>query len=148
MITKARHTGIVVRDLSNMIDFYLGLGFEPFLREVEQGEFIDQVVNLSKAKVETAKLRSPCGFLLELLQYHSHPESKEINLQSSNRLGCSHISFSVDDLKKTLIEIEEMGGNSYHLGVLSPNAKVKVAYCHDPEGNLLELVEEIPQILS
>ena len=77
MITKARHTGIVVRDLSNAIDFYLGLGFEPFIREMEQGEFIDQVVNLSNAKVETAKLISPCGFLLELLQYHSHPESKK-----------------------------------------------------------------------
>ena len=148
MITKARHTGIVVRDLSNAIDFYWGLGFEPFLREMEQGEFIDQVVNLSNAKVETAKLRSPCGFLLELLQYHSHPESKEINLQSSNRLGCSHLSFTVDDLHKTLIEIEEMGGNFNHPGEISPNGKVKVAYCHDPEGNLLELVEEIPQILS
>ena len=147
MITKARHTGIVVRDLSNAIDFYLCLGFEPFLREVEQGEFIDQVVNLRKAKVETAKLRSPCGFLLELLQYHSHPESKEINLQSSNRLGCSHISFTVDDLQKTLIEIEEMGGSFNHTGELSSNGKVKVAYCHDPEGNLLELVEENPGTL-
>ena len=114
MITKARHTGIVVRDLSNAIDFYLGLGFETFLREMEQGEFIDQVVNLRNAKVETAKLRSPCGFLLELLQYHSHPEIKEINLQSSNRLGCSHLSFTVDDLHKTLIEIKEMGGNFNH----------------------------------
>tara|TARA_B100000963_G_C22631025_1_gene674942 strand:- start:465 stop:911 length:447 start_codon:yes stop_codon:yes gene_type:complete len=148
MITKARHTGIVVRDLSNAIDFYLGLGFELLLREMEQGEFIDQVVNLSNAKVETAKLRSPCGFLLELLQYHSHPESQKINLQSSNRLGCSHLSFTVDDLRKTLIEIEEMGGNFNHPGEVSPNGKVKVAYCHDPEGNLLELVEEIPRALS
>ena len=148
MITNARHTGIVVRDLSNTIDFYLGLGFEPFLREMEHGEFIDQVVNLSNAKVEIAKLRSPCGFLLELLQYHSHPETKEIKLQLSNRLGCSHISFTVDDLQKTLSEIEEMGGKFNHPGELSPNGKVKVAYCQDPEGNLLELVEEIPQKFS
>jgi catechol 2,3-dioxygenase-like lactoylglutathione lyase family enzyme len=143
MITKARHTGIVVRDLSYAIDFYLGLGFEPFSREIEQGEFIDQVVNLSDVKVETAKLRSPCGFLLELLQYHSHPESKEINLQSSNRLGCSHIAFTVISIDKTLKKINSMGGRCPNLPATSSFSKVKVAYCHDLEGNLLEIVEEL-----
>ena len=147
MITKARHTGIVVRDLSNAIDFYLGLGFEPFLREMEQGEFIDQVVNLSNAKVETAKLISPCGFLLELLQYHSHPESKEINLQSSNQLGCSHIAFTVLSIDKVLKKICSIGGTCLNPPATSSHGKVKVAYCHDPEGNLLELVEEIPGAL-
>ena len=146
MIIKTRHAGIVVRDLSEAIDFYTSLGLELFLRDMEQGKFIDRVVNLNEAKVETAKLKSPCGFLLELLQYHSHPESKEINLQSSNRVGCSHISFTVDDLQKALTEIKEMGGNFNHPGELASNGKVKVAYCHDPEGNLLELVEEIPQV--
>lgn len=146
MIIKTRHAGIVVRDLSEAIDFYTGLGLELFLRDMEQGKFIDRVVNLNEAKVETAKLKSPCGFLLELLQYHSHPESKEINLQSSNRLGCSHISFTVDDLQKALTEIKEKGGNFNYPSKLASNGKVKVAYCHDPEGNLLELVEEIPQV--
>ena len=143
MITKTRHTGIVVRDLSNAMDFYLGLGFELFLRDIEQGEFIDQVVNLSNAKVETAKLRSPCGFLLELLQYHSHPESREIKPQPSNQLGCSHISFTVNSIDKTLQKINSMGGSCPNRPATSSSGKVKVAYCHDPEGILLEIVEEL-----
>lgn len=143
MIIKTRHAGIVVRDLSEAIDFYTGLGLELFLRDMEQGKFIDRVVNLNEAKVETAKLKSPCGFLLELLQYHSHPESKEINLQSSNRLGCSHIAFTVISIDKTLKKIYSMGGTCTNPPATSSYGKVKVAYCHDLEGNLLEIVEEL-----
>ena len=143
MITKFRHTGIVVRKLQDQIDFYIGLGFDVFHREIEEGNFIAELVKIKDARLETAKLMSPCGDLLELLEYHSHPDSKMISLQKSNQLGCSHIAFTVDSLVQTLNQVEALGGNRSDHGLISPNGKHKVAYCHDPEGNLLELVEEL-----
>ena len=143
MITKTRHTGIVVRNLPDAIQFYLGLGLELSIRQMEEGEFIDRVVSFEDVKLETAKLMAPCGYILELLQYHSHPDAKEKSPQLSNRLGCSHISFTVDSLSETLNLIRNSGGDAGSEGQISPNGKLKVAYCHDPEGNLLELVEEL-----
>ena len=81
MITKIRHTGIVVRDLEKAVVFYGGLGFKTSTREVEEDSFIEQVVGLRNVSVETAKLSSPCGAMIELLQYHSHPEQKSITKQ-------------------------------------------------------------------
>ena len=56
MISKIRHTGVVVRDLVKSLNFYEALGFKLASRQIEQGDFIDQVVGLKKVKVETAKL--------------------------------------------------------------------------------------------
>ena len=69
MIKQIRHTGIVVRDLQRAIRFYEGLGFSLWKRELETGAFLEQVVGITGAKIETAKLKAPCGSMIELLQY-------------------------------------------------------------------------------
>jgi catechol 2,3-dioxygenase-like lactoylglutathione lyase family enzyme len=143
MITKIRHTGIVVRNLEDALSFYEGLGFKTVVREIEEGPFIDQVVNLNNVKVETAKLKAPCGALLELLQYHSHPQTKKINKQESNELGCSHVAVTVDSIDFALKQIIKLGGGVTNPPKVSHDGKCKVAYCHDLEGVLLEVVEEL-----
>ena len=85
MIKAVRHTGIVVRDLEKSVEFYCALGFVEDDRATEEGEFIDAVVGLKNTKLEWVKLKAPDGYLLELLQYHSHPERKEIKKQKSNQ---------------------------------------------------------------
>ena len=143
MISNLRHTGIVVRNLDQSVVFYEALGFKTWKRELEQGQFLETLVDLKKARVETAKLKSPCGALLELLEYRSHPEQKEISPQASNQLGCSHIALTVGSIDKTLECVHSCGGSLVNHPATSPDETVRVAYCHDPEGNLLELVEEI-----
>jgi predicted enzyme related to lactoylglutathione lyase len=86
---------------------------------------------------------SPDGCVIELLQYHSHPENKEITRQKSNKLGCSHMAFGVDNIEKTCEIIETMGGSIVNPPALTNDKKVKVAYCHDVEGVLIEIVEVI-----
>lgn len=143
MILKLRHTGIVVRDLNRAVEFYVGLGFRTWTREIEEGPFLENVVGLEGARVEIAKLEAPCGALLELLQYHSHPERQEIRTQPSNQLGCSHIALTVGSVHEVLQFVQNRGGSLVNQPVKNPNGTVLVAYCHDPEGNLFELVEEL-----
>jgi catechol 2,3-dioxygenase-like lactoylglutathione lyase family enzyme len=143
MISKLRHTGIVVRNLEQAIVFYEALGFKTWKREIEQGQFLETVVDLKNVRVETAKLKAPCGALLELLQYHSHPVQMEIFPQPSNQLGCSHIALTVGSIDKALECVQSCGGSLVNSPGTSPDGTVRVAYCHDQEGNLLEIVEEL-----
>ena len=143
MISKLRHTGIVVRNLEQAIVFYEALGFKTWKREIEQGQFLETVVDLKNVRVETAKLKAPCGALLELLEYHSHPVQMGISPQPSNQLGCSHIALTVVSIDKALECVQSCGGSLVNSPATAPDGTVRVAYCHDPEGNLLELVEEI-----
>ena len=141
MIKAVRHTGVVVRDLEKSTEFYCALGFVEDNQAIEEGDFIDTVVGMQNVKLEWVKLKAPDGYLLELLQYHSHPEQKKITRQRSNQLGCSHLAFSVDGINAVCEKIEKIGGSVVNSPVLTDDKKVKVAYCHDNEGNLMEIVE-------
>lgn len=143
MIKNVRHTGIVVHDLESMAKFYRLLGFVDENRAIEEGSFIEQVVDLTDVKVEWIKMRSPDGYLLELLQYHTHPNVPRKDKAKSNDLGCSHMAFTVNDIERAREEIVKAGGSIGNPPATTSNGKVKVAYCHDPEGVLIELVEEI-----
>jgi catechol 2,3-dioxygenase-like lactoylglutathione lyase family enzyme len=143
MIKTIRHTGIVVRNLQNSANFYRALGFEDVSNAIEEGGFIDQVTGLSNVKLEWIKLKSPDGCLLELLKYHSHPKTQLITMQESNKLGCSHVAFGVENIEKFCKVIKKNGGSIVNFPALTSDKKVKVAYCHDLEGVLIEVVEVI-----
>ena len=141
MINSVRHTGIVVRDLEKAVNFYRALGFIDFNNAIEEGQFIDQVTGLTGIKLEWVKLKAPDGNLLELLKYHSDIDRLNLELQDSDKLGCSHMAYGVDDIEKTCETIKEMGGSVVNKPALSNDKKAKVAYCHDLEGVLMEIVE-------
>jgi len=144
MVLNTRHTGIVVINLDAAIKFYSGLGMDLVSRMTEQGEYIDTLVGLTKTRLEWAKLKLPDDSVLELLQYHSHPIlNGDIVLQVSNRLGCSHIAFTVKDMNQAISYIIGNGGSIKKNFQISPDGKVKVVYCYDLEGNILEIVEEL-----
>lgn len=144
MVLNTRHTGFVVTNINKAIAFYEGLGFVLISTMIEEGNYIDKLVSLKNTKLEWAKLKLPDNSLLELLQYHSHPHESEQNmLQESNRLGCSHIALTVRNIEQTIEYITTNGGNTKGSYQTSPDGKVKVIYCFDPEGNILEIVQEL-----
>ena len=144
MILNTRHTGIVVRDLNKSLRFYIDLlGLSIWKRITEEGDFIDKVVALPGAKIEWVKLKAPDNSLVELIEYHSHPATKKIENSDSNTLGCSHIAFTVENLERLYGQLCEHGVHCNSCPQLSPDGKVKVLYCHDPDGVIVELVEEL-----
>ena len=143
MIKEVRHTAIVVRNLQKTKKFYCSLGFKKVSQAIEEGQFIDMVVGLKNVKLEWVKLRSPDGYLLELLEYYSHPSIEKIKKQKSNKLGCSHIAFTVDNIDEFCHQIIQLGGSTVNPPAQTNQNDVKVAYCHDNEGNLIEVVETL-----
>ncbi len=143
MIINKRHTGLVVYDLNASIKFYEGLGLKVFNRQVEIGDFISKVVGIENVEIETAKLKIPDGSILELLEY-KFPKTKKMDyFYESNRHGCSHVSFTVQDLDKIMSLIKDMGGSIVNLPQVTQNGALKVMYCHDIDGIIIELVQEL-----
>ena len=145
MILKTRHTGLVVKDISASITFYEGLGLKVWKREVEKGDFLSQVVGLKHAEIETAKLEVSDGSLLELLEYRSHPTKPSSSKYESNNHGCSHVAFTVQDVQEISSKIVQLGGSIINAPAVSANGSVKVMYCYDLDGILMEMVEEVQQ---
>ena len=84
------------------------------------------------------------GGLIELLQYHSHPVSSEIDSNfPSNRLGCSHVALTVSDLSLLYNRLTSAGYKCKSEPLISPEGKVKILYCHDPDGAIIELIEDL-----
>ena len=145
MTPSLRHVGLVVRNIDKSIQFYRDIiGLMLLQRTVEEGEFIENVVGVKDVKLEWAKLATSNGLVVELLQYHSHPDSskEEINYPSY-RHGCSHIALAVEDIDAHYSLLMENGVHCNSKPALSPNGKAKVLYCHDVDGIIIELVEEI-----
>jgi catechol 2,3-dioxygenase-like lactoylglutathione lyase family enzyme len=146
MISSIRHIGFVVTDLEESLKFYSGiLGLELYRRFTEEGDFIDDLTGLKGVTLEWAKLIIPSGGLIELLQYHSHPNSSSTNKKGkdSNLLGCSHAALTVKDLTKLYKNLIEAGYTCKSEPLIAPGGKAKILYCHDPDGAILELIEDI-----
>jgi catechol 2,3-dioxygenase-like lactoylglutathione lyase family enzyme len=142
MPTKMRHTGIVVTNLQESKKFYCDLlGFTVQKEMDEYGKFMDKLLGLENVMVTTSKMILENGSMLELLEYKSHPEPKE-KIKIS-RLGCSHIALTVDDIDLLYSKLLRYGIEFNTRPLCSPDGKVKVVFCKDPDGNFIELVEEL-----
>ena len=142
---KARHIGLVVEDIDKSLEFYQGIfGLHLKKRAYENSnEYIDSLVGIKDAKVEYAKLEIGEGVILELLQYHSHPSKKSDSFYPSNRHGCSHFALTVDDIDEIYNKLIARGVHCNSQPLHSPDKSVKVFYAHDPDGVILELVEDL-----
>jgi len=139
-----RHIGLVVQDIDTSLKFYSGLiGLPVASRKIEEGVIIDRVVGIPNVKLEWAKLRDESGVILELLHYHSHPERPPCGFYPSNRHGASHVAFTVNNLDSLYEELSRRNIHCNSSPQMSSDGKVKVLYCHDPDGIPVELVEEL-----
>lgn len=149
VVKSFRHVGLVVRDIKKSLKFYQDfLGLTIAKQDTETGNFISHLVGIRSVTIKWIKLNMPGGGLLELIQHLSHPDletTHEAIPCSPNRLGCSHPAFTVANLQ---VLYEKLIDNSYRCispPLDSPDGKVKVLFAYDPDGILIELVEEKTQ---
>lgn len=139
-----RHFGIVVEDLERSLHFYRDLlGLEIKRDMQEEGEFIDTILGLKEVRVRTVKMVAPNGdTLIELLEYASHRGKKRENPEIFD-LGASHVAFTVNDMDETYARFQREGVRFISSPQISPDGKAKVAFCFDPDGVPIELVQEL-----
>lgn len=135
-----RHTGIVVSDMERSLKFYRDLlGFKEIKRMEESGGYIDTVLGGQKIKVLTVKMSADDGNLIELLSFG--PLQGGADKKRLDGIGLSHIAFTVNDLDKQYRELTKKGIKFNSAPQKSPDGYAKVAFCEDPDGTFLELVE-------
>ncbi len=138
-----RHTGIVVVDIEKSIAFYHGLlGLRVEKDMLEKSAYIDKVLGLRDVSVRTIKLSVDDGNLIELLCFQD-PASKKTEPKQLNDSGLTHVAFTVKDLDKEYSRLTGKGVTFISEPQKSPNGYAKIAFCRDPEGNFIELVEVI-----
>ena len=138
-----RHTGIVVSDAEKSIDFYTKLlGFEIKKDMLESGDYIDNFSDLKDVVVRTIKMTLENGDMVELLNYQTHPELPDMG-RPITRIGCSHFAMTVENLDETYDRLVEAGVEFNSPPQYSPDGFAKVTFCKDPDGSLVELVEEL-----
>ena len=144
-ISRIRHVAFVVQDLKKSMYFYRDiLGLKEYKREIEEGEFIEKLTGIKSVKLEWIKFIIPEGGLIELLQYHSHPDKVLFEKNArSNQIGCSHVALTVSNLENLYIKLSKENFICKSKPLISPNGLAKVLYCHDPDGSIIELIEDL-----
>jgi len=137
-----RHVGIVVSDIDKSLYFYKDLlGFEIKKNNTESGEYIDTFLGLNDVIVQTVKISLSTGDMIELLHYKTNKEeAKAIKI---NQIGCTHIAVTVDNLDETYKRLKEEGVSFINPPFVSSSGFAKVAFCKDPDGFFIEMVEEL-----
>lgn len=142
-IKGIRHFGIVIRDPEKSLYFYRDiLGLKIYKDMLEKGNFIDSISGLKNVGVRTIKMSADDGNLIELLWYKSHPRKRRKNNDICN-IGASHLAFTVENLDYEYRRLKEKGVKFNCPPQISPDKKAKVTFCEDPDGVLIELVQEL-----
>lgn len=138
-----RHTGIYVKNLERMKDFYCRyFDMDVFVHDMEGGVYSETILGVKHISVELYKLQRCDGTMIELLKPQFN-QSEEFYAPSVTCFGCLHIAFTVEDLDRIYRNMTDEGIQFISKPTVSPNGKAYVCFCRDPEGNFLELVQEL-----
>ncbi len=139
-MTVVRHVGIVVSDMEKALRFYRDLiGLRDAEVVTESGPFIDGLLGMRNTKIRTAKLAGADGpTLIELLVFDSPGGTEATPL---NAIGPTHVALTVADLDELYRRLSAAGIAFNAPPRLTPDGGAKVAFCRDPDGTYIELVE-------
>lgn len=138
------HFGITVSDLDRSVPFYTGY-FE--LVEIKRvplvGEGISTAVGIDDVEM-TCCLLAGENVVLELIAYDA-PRSRPYTLANSD-VGAVHPCFAVGDID-ALYERMAADGVHFHHAPQELGWGTKMAYCVDPDGINIELLQPAGELL-
>lgn len=141
-LKRARHVGIVVSSMEKSLKFYkeiLGLRIRKHL--IEEGGYIDRLVGVSGARLDTYKLSAPGDdFVIELMEVTSHPGTPPLNPAFTD-IGASHVAFEVTDIEGLYKKLSKANVRFHSVPQSSPYDPVKTVFALDPDGTIVQFVE-------
>jgi len=140
MVGSGDHYGVVVGDMDASLAFYRDtLGMELVDRFEQESEAFDRAVGVANARVELAFLDAD-GYVVELIDYQRPPGATRTRT-SRTTTWARHTSVSPWPTPTRPTNACAMTSS-----FLSPPQEldngVKLAFMEDPDGNLVELLEE------
>ncbi|WP_337100473.1 VOC family protein [Paenibacillus sp. YIM B09110] len=142
-INRIDHVGVIVNDLAAAKAFFLDLGLEVQGEWEMEGKLLNEVVGLNDVKVACVGLGTPDGQpWIELIQYYTPLDEREVRQPFSNTLGIRHIAFAVEDLEAIVAKLKKKG-TEFFSEIQNYEDKYKLCLCRGPEGIILELAEKI-----
>jgi glyoxylase I family protein len=138
------HTGITVSNIERSISFYREvLGFEVGERVRVSGEMFEKVTGVPGAEIDVAFVRAP-GYFFELLCYVKPEDRARSKLRACDP-GFMHVAFKVHCLDDLVASIKAHGFEPLSAVQTVPDGPAKglrVIYARDPDGVVLEFIEE------
>ena len=119
---KLIHTGIVVRDMNQSVDFYtrvLGCQVE--------GQHGDEYIKITALRAG--------GQSIELLQFHHEKGERGEGV-------ISHIAFAVDDIEKEIQRLKDLGVNLTTDQPREVMGGMKIFFFTGPNGEAVEFVQQ------
>ncbi|KAH3762951.1 hypothetical protein Pelo_5252 [Pelomyxa schiedti] len=151
---KFGHFCIIGRNIDALAVFYtraLGCFELPTGGTAEAvGEWADEVTGLPGCHMRLSG--SPGAPTIELIEFSGPQRVVDANNSSAAAhgtvppcaLGLRHVAFVVDDLAAAVKNVLDNGGTQMGPLASPPEAKFKLVYCRDPEGNIVELMQLLP----
>jgi glyoxylase I family protein len=144
MIRGIHHVGIHVHDMDRMIRFYQeAFGFElvgePFGWENEP--LLDIIVDLPRSVARGAMMRSGTVYF-EIFQYAAPGPDVTAPLRASDK-GYTHMCIDVTDIENDMVRLKA-AGMTFNDREFVDMGHVKTLYGYDPEGNLIEIQQCMP----
>ena len=149
MIERLDHVNLIVEDLATMTAFYRNvLGLSVTRQITIGGPWIEGLTGFEKVEADVVYLEADAAAGLELIRYRTPEGPRPSGLGAPNVQGIRHIAFQVEDLDALVAALNAARADSVSDIQEVPAAQVdfagrqkRIAYCRDPEGNLLEFCD-------
>lgn len=140
--SRLRHAGIYVDELESMKKFYMTcFDLSVFKEGIENGSYLESFLGIKGVSINVCKLIDKNGMILELIQAERDYGDNHSDLLTKR--GCVHVAMTVSDIEGIYDQLIMNGGTPISAPLVSPDKKASVFFCRDPEGNYLELVQEL-----
>jgi catechol 2,3-dioxygenase-like lactoylglutathione lyase family enzyme len=142
-ITDFVHVGLVVEDLDATVRFLELLGLDCSEPGVFSGDWIDRIIGLENAMVETVMARAADGTdMFEVVRFRSPAAAAGEPAPAANRPGLRHVAFKVDDVRGVVDRVGEAGWETVG-EIVNFEDTFLLCYVRGPEGLIVELAEPL-----
>ena len=127
------HIAITVQDMDRAVGFY---------RDVLGFEVLGQLV-LNEGAFKLVYLQAGAG-RIELFAFTEEGRGLDPSPRNED-LGFKHVAFQVDDVDAVARRLQQHGV-AFTVAPTDAPGGVRLAFFHDPDGNLLEIVDRLPDM--
>ena len=143
MTTSIHHMSFTISDMEKSLAFYRDiLGMKVVFDSIQggfqtNGAVAENITGIPGTEVRFVFLKLGNG-LIELMEYK--PKGKPLADNTPTDIGSSHVCFKTENIQEFYRELSAKGVR-FH-SAPQKNGKVRVVYFRDPDGIILEAVEE------